>query len=154
MTNELPGPWAEHLSPKGIYSYRDFAAAVGIGHETLRRLCTGQATSTETVVTVADKFFNGNATKVWALYGVALQDFGPWELPAEARLLTEEQRKAVRAVVMAMVPKEVRKKTRQRSARGGDGHAEESRSAAPTRLRAAHREDETAVEDEQGHDHP
>lgn len=125
MSNELPEPWAAALAPKGIHSYRDMAAAVGqTTHETMRRLCTGGATSAATVAKVADALFGGEATRVWSMYGVALEDFGPFELPAEARLLNDEQREAVRRVVLAMIPKDKRQG-------GGDGHAEDSRSAAP-----------------------
>lgn len=128
MNNELPEPWATELAPKGIHSYRDLGAAAGIAHETARRLCTSGRTSAATVNKVAAALFGGDSTKVWALYGAPLRDHGPWELPEEARLLDEEQRAAVLAVVMAMVPKEVKRG-------GGDGDVKDSRGSAPMTLR-------------------
>lgn len=125
MTNELPEPWAAALAPKGIHSYRDMGTAAGIAHETARRLVTGGATSAATVNKVADKLFGGDRTKVWSLYGEPLGDHGPWELPPEASLLNDEQRRAVLAVIHAMVPKR----------KGGDGDADDTGGSAPTRLR-------------------
>lgn len=128
VKTELPEPWGAELAPKGIHSYRDFGAAADISPETARRLCTRGSTSSPTVQKVADALFDGDATKVWALYGKPLQDFGPWELPPEARLLDDEQRAAVLAVVRGMLPAEARRK-------GGDGNAEDSRGSAPTNVR-------------------
>lgn len=129
MKTELPEPWATALAPKGIHSYRDFGTAAGIAHETARRLCTGGSTSAATVNKVAEALFAGDSTQVWALYGEPLEDFGPWVLPPEARLLTKEQREAVTAVVMAMVPKQAKRG-------GGDGDADkDSGSSAPMKLR-------------------
>lgn len=127
MTAELPEPWATELAPKGIHSYRDMGARVGIAHETARRLMTGGKTSAATVEKVAEKLFDGDRTKVWRLYGVAVQDYGPWELPPGASLLTPEQRDAVRAVVHAMLPK--------LTAVGGDGDADDAGGSAPTNIR-------------------
>lgn len=106
MNNELPDPWGSELSSKGIHSYRQFAAAMGdgIGHETLRRLVTGGKTSPSTVNKVADKLFGGDRTKVWQLYGINVEDHGDWTLPAEASLLSEQQRDAIKMVLKAMLP--------------------------------------------------
>lgn len=153
MSNELPEPWATELSPKGIHSYRDFARATGIAAETARRLCTSGATSSATIGKVADALFNRDATKVWDLYGLPLKDYGPWELPPEARLLTEEQRAAVSAVVMAMVPPKAR--------RGGGSNAEASNGGEPDQGSTtrsdyeliAH-DEEHAIEEEQIDENP
>lgn len=143
MTTELPEPWASALGPKGIHSYRDLGAAAGIAHETARRLCTAGRTSSKTVNRVAAALFGGDSTRVWAMYGSAVQDYGPWELPPEASLLRPDQRSAVLAVVKAMLPNEA---GRTMTA-GGD----ESGDTAPTKqdlTLIAHHE-EHSIEDEQ-----
>ena len=106
MSTELPEPWASALGPKGIHSYRDFGKAAGIAHETARRLCNAGSTSSKTVNAVAETLFGGDSTKVWAMYGAAVQDYGPWELPPEASLLRPDQRSAVLAIVKAMLPRD------------------------------------------------
>lgn len=118
MSKELPGEWGRLLGPKGIHSYRDMAAAVGDGvaQGTLHRLVTGKPTSAATVNKVADSLFDGDRDLVWRLRGSRRRDHGDWGLPAEASLLTEEQRAAVIAVVQAMVPAE-------RDEGGGEGDA-------------------------------
>lgn len=126
MTQELPEPWAAELSSKGMHSFRAVALRIGVSPETVRRLMTGGSTSAGTVEKVADEFFDGNRTKVWELYGVALKDYGPWELPPEASLLNSKQRAAVLAVVNAMLPPNL-------AALGGDGNADDdSGGSAPT----------------------
>lgn len=117
MSSELPGEWGERLGPKGIHSYRDMATAVGDGvaTATVYRLVVGSATSAATVNKVADALFDGDRDLVWRLRGSRRKDHGDWDLPAEASLLTEEQRAAVVAVVKAMVPAE--------QDEGGEGHA-------------------------------
>lgn len=147
MSNELPEPWASELSGKGIHSYRDLGAAAHIAHETARRLCTGGKTSSATVNKVAAQLFDGDSTKVWSLYGAALEDYGPWELPPEATLLRPDQRDAILAIVKAMLPTD--------RAGGGDGDAEstEPRGSAPTRAKKdmalAADEQVVSIEDEQ-----
>lgn len=104
MNNELPDPWGAELGERGIHSYRDLAAATGVGHETTRRLVLGGRTSVGTVNRVADKLFGGDRNKVWRMHGKALEDHGDWTLPDEASLLTDKQREAVKAVILAMAP--------------------------------------------------
>lgn len=104
MSKELPDPWGSELGPRGIHSYRDLAAATGVGVETVRRLVTGGRTSASTVNTVADALFNGDRNKVWSMYGVGVRDYGDWQLPPEASLLTDKQREAVLALIRVMAP--------------------------------------------------
>lgn len=104
MNGELPEPWASELGPKGIHSYRALGRAADVGHETARRLVLGGRTSVGTVNQVADTLFGGDRDKVWSLHGVNVNDHGDWSLPAEASLLTEKQREAIRAVIQAMTP--------------------------------------------------
>lgn len=105
MSNELPDPWGPKLAPKGVHSYGDLAAAVGISKGTAYRLVTGKGSPTvETVQKVADFFFGGDLAAVYELRGSPRRGYGPWEPPAEAVLLTPKQREAVEAVIAAMVP--------------------------------------------------
>lgn len=111
----LPEPWRTELERKGISSKRGLASRVGISPQTAKRLIDGEGQPRpETVAAVADEIFGGDRTKVWALAGHQRQDHGEWSLPPEASQLDPEQRKAVLAVVRAMLPPEVRK-------RGDDG---------------------------------
>lgn len=106
---ELPEPWRSALEPKGISSRRGLSTETGLGPNTAVRLVNGEGTSAATINTVADKLFNGDRNFVWGLYGATVRDHGRWDLPEEASLLTEDQREAVRAVVRAMLPPEVKR---------------------------------------------
>lgn len=117
MSKELPEPWATELAPKRIHSYRELGAAVDVSHGTAWRLVQGKKISADTVRKVADSLFAGDRDKVWRLHGLARRDHGDWELPPEASLLTEEQRKAVLAVTWALIHAETK---------GGEGRARPS----------------------------
>lgn len=106
MSNELPGLWGFALGPKGVHSYRDVAAKVGISAGTAHRLMTGGATSGDTVNKVADALFDGDRDAVWKLRGSSRRDYGDWSLPAEASLLSPAQRDAIRELIQVMVPEE------------------------------------------------
>ncbi|MDF1603356.1 hypothetical protein [Nocardioides sp. YIM 152315] len=127
MSNELPGRWGELLAPKGIHSYRDLAAKIGVSHGTAHRLVTGGKTSPETINRAGDALFGGDRNQVLRLRGSARRDYGDWSLPPEASQLTEEQRRAILAVVRAMLPAETEE--------GGGGHDDEQQpgGTAPTR---------------------
>lgn len=113
----LPEPWRSVLEIKGISSKRGLATRAGISPQTAKRLVDGDGQpSPETVAAVADAVFDGDRTKVWELAGTQRQDYGEWKLPPEASQLDPEQRKAVLAVVRAMLPPEARK----RGEHGGD----------------------------------
>lgn len=145
MSNELPDPWGPKLAPKGVHSYGDLAAAVGISKGTAYRLVTGKGSPTvETVQKVADYFFGGDLAVVYALRGSPRKGYGPWEPPAEAVLLTPQQREAVEAVIAAMVPAD--------EAGGGEGEqapanrppniGPASPRRYPTQIKTAARKDE------------
>lgn len=111
-TDQLPEPWGPILEAKGIHSYRDLGAAIGVAPETARRLVRGDSTSAATVTKAAAALFAGDRSRVYELHGSAHVDYGPWSLPPEASLLDREQRAAVLAIVKAMLPKDVRRVVR------------------------------------------
>lgn len=123
----LPEPWRTALESKGISSKRGLATKVGISPQTAKRLIDGEGKpSPETVAAVADELFNGDRTRVWELAGESRQDYGDWQLPAEASQLDPDQRAAVLAVVRAMLPPEVR-----RGETGGDTPATKAPGSGP-----------------------
>lgn len=107
----LPEPWRTALEPKGIHSKRGLASKVGISPQTAKRLIDGEGSpSHQTVAAVADAVFNGDRNKVWELAGIAREDHGDWNLPTSlTSQLDPEQRKAVLAVVRAMLPPDQRR---------------------------------------------
>lgn len=107
MSNELPEPWGSALSPKGVHSYRDLATGLDISTGTAYRLVTGR-TSPRTVQRAADKYFDGDANKVYEMRASTLKGYGPWEPPEAVMLLGPQQRAALEAVIAAMVPEEHR----------------------------------------------
>lgn len=107
MSNELPEPWGSELSEKGVHSYGDLAAGLGISKGTAHRLVTG-ATSPTTVQKMADKYFAGDADRVYELRKSTLRGYGPWNPPESVMLLSPRQRAAIEAVIAAMVPDEQR----------------------------------------------
>lgn len=105
--DELPEPWRSALEQHGIHSKRGLASKAGISPQTAKRLIDGEGKpSPQTVAAVADKVFNGDRNRVWALAGHDRQDHGDWQLPPEASQLNQEQRAAVLAVVRAMLPQQ------------------------------------------------
>lgn len=104
----LPEPWGTPLEVKGVTTIRGLARAADIGPMAASRLIKGQGTSVETVNAVAKELFNGDRNRVWQLYGAGVKDHGDFRPPAEASLLTPEQRDAVNRVIRAMLPAEVR----------------------------------------------
>lgn len=133
MSSELPEPWGSVLGPKGVHSYRDLGARSGFNHQTAWRLVNGGGTSQGTLRKVAVEFFDGDVNYVLRLRGSAAVDHGEWSLPAEASLLTEEQRAAILAVVRAMLPVE----TRQRQESTDGTPIVEQKPERPTRERAS-----------------
>lgn len=114
MSSELPDPWGEVLSEKGVHSYQDLAEKIGSSKSTAHRLVTGGRTSVKTVQAIADAFFAGDMNRVFRLRGSNLKGYGPWTPPDEVVLLSPKQREAVEAVIAAMVPDEQEGKVRTR----------------------------------------
>lgn len=106
--DDIPEPWRSALERKGIDSIRRLASKAEISPMTASRLVKDQGTSVETVNAVARLVFDNDVELVWRLRGLSVRDLGPFELPVEASLLTDDQREAVVAVVRAMLPADVK----------------------------------------------
>lgn len=110
-SDALSATWQQAFLDAGALSaptIRGIAAKADISPMAASRLVKGESVSVATVNAVAAAWFGGDRNRVWELHGSSVRDHGDWGLPDEASLLTDEQRKAVVAVMRSMVPQEVR----------------------------------------------
>lgn len=131
MSDEIPDPWRTAAERKGVRtSYRGFAAAADVSHETARKVILGRRTSSASIRKVADAL-GVDVELVHEWRGEAAPDYGREFVPDQAAwLLTTEEREAVNSIIRLL--------TRDRSDRKevgshGDSAATTQGAAAPDR---------------------
>lgn len=107
MSTELPEPWGPAAFAKGIpQSYNGLARATELSVETVRQaiIGTGRRPSARTINKLAEVLDQTPQTiATWITGTPEASDYTPYHAPAEAARLTTKQRKAVDAMIMAMV---------------------------------------------------
>ncbi len=99
-----PEPWRPLYRRLGVeFGYRPLATRIGMEHSTLARVLKGERSSKASIQKVADAF-GISVEQVHKLRGEsAAHAYSPFVLPDEAGRLNDKERRAIRAVIRALL---------------------------------------------------
>lgn len=103
LTVPLPDGWRPLWDRAGVSSYRALGRAAGVSHEAARKVVTSQRTSRRTLerVAAALRVDPEEIDRLRAASGAPAR--GRWYPPAEADLLTDDERAALSKLIRLMV---------------------------------------------------
>lgn len=103
VTRRVPEEWGALLEDAGFGSIRSLAIASGVSQPAVSRLIFGAGrTSDDTIASVAAAL-GVPPTTIFQLSGTSVTALGPYEPPAVSQRLSATQRKALDALIRAMV---------------------------------------------------